>query len=127
MSAATYQLVHAEVRVESCGSLAVEGILCPCPCTWCKGSWGATRGWQDGGRGARSPFVGRERELSILHDRLGVVRAGEGQVVSLVGPPGMGKTRLLTEFERRLAPDQVPWFGGQCLAYGQAAPIPAGV
>ena len=45
-----------------------------------------------------------------------------GQVVSLVGPPGMGKTRLLTEFERRLAPDQVPWFGGQCLAYGQAPP-----
>src|SRR5262249_59873513 len=43
-------------------------------------------------------------------------------VVSLVGPPGMGKTRLLTEFGRRLAPDQVPWYHGQCLAYGQAIP-----
>ena len=34
----------------------------------------------------------------------------------------MGKTRLLTEFERRLLPDQVTWYRRQCLAYGQAMP-----
>jgi predicted ATPase len=43
-------------------------------------------------------------------------------VVSLVGPPGIGKTRLLMEFGRRLAPDRVTWCLGQCLAYGQAIP-----
>jgi tetratricopeptide (TPR) repeat protein len=43
-------------------------------------------------------------------------------VVSLVGPPGIGKTRLLTEFGRQLSPDQVTWALGQCLAYGQAMP-----
>jgi tetratricopeptide (TPR) repeat protein len=43
-------------------------------------------------------------------------------VVSLVGPPGIGKTRLLTEFGHRLAPDRVTWCLGQCLAYGQAIP-----
>jgi tetratricopeptide (TPR) repeat protein len=66
--------------------------------------------------------VGRARELALLHDRWEAVRAGEGQVVSLVGPPGMGKTRLLTEFGSRLALDQVPWYCGHCLAYGQAIP-----
>ena len=66
--------------------------------------------------------MGWQRELALLHDRWEVVRAGEGQVVSLVGPSGMGKTRLLTEFGRRLALDQVPWYRGQCLAYGQAIP-----
>src|SRR5438093_1204933 len=71
---------------------------------------------------ARSPFVGRQRELALLHNRLEAVRAGEGQVISLVGPPGVGKTRLLTEFESRLLPDQVTWYRGQCLAYGQAMP-----
>jgi predicted ATPase len=69
-----------------------------------------------------SPFVGRQRELALLHDRLEAVRADEGQVVSLVGPPGIGKTRLLTEFERALSPDQVTWYCGQCLAYGQTVP-----
>jgi AAA ATPase domain len=45
-----------------------------------------------------SRFVGRERELAILHELLGQVEAGQGQVVGLMGEPGMGKTRLLYEF-----------------------------
>ena len=40
---------------------------------------------------ARSPFVGRQRELALLHNRLEAVRAGEGQVISLVGPPGWAR------------------------------------
>jgi tetratricopeptide (TPR) repeat protein len=64
--------------------------------------------------------VGRIQELALLRDRWEVVQTGEGQVVSLVGAPGMGKTRLLTEFGNRLAPGQVPWYCGHCLAYGQA-------
>jgi predicted ATPase len=34
----------------------------------------------------------------------------------------MGKSRLLLEFAHRLPPDQVTWYGGQCLAYGQTIP-----
>jgi hypothetical protein len=63
---------------------------------------------------ARSPFVGRQRELALLHDRFEAVRAGAGQVASLVGLPGIGKTRLLMEFGRGLGPDQVTWYIGQC-------------
>ena len=44
-----------------------------------------------------SRFVGRERELAILRDLLGHVEAGQGQVVGLMGEPGVGKTRLLYE------------------------------
>jgi predicted ATPase len=51
--------------------------------------------------------VGRQRELALLQDRLEAGRAGQSQVVSLVGPAGIGKTRLLTEFGRCLPPDQV--------------------
>jgi len=42
-----------------------------------------------------STFVGRERELSELHEAL------DGpDLVSLVGPPGVGKTRLAAHFAR---------------------------
>jgi len=67
-----------------------------------------------------SPFVGRERELALLHDHLAMAVAG--QVVGLVGEPGMGKTRLLTEFCRSVPGNQVTVYVGQCLSYGQGTP-----
>ena len=50
------------------------------------------------------------------------VKAGRGQVVSLVGAPGMGKSRLLQEFRQRLIGQRVRYAEGQCLAYGSAIP-----
>ena len=42
-------------------------------------------------------FVGRERELAFLAERLAGARQGGGGVVLLAGEPGIGKTRLLDE------------------------------
>ncbi len=50
-------------------------------------------------------FVGRERDLSALK-----VRMSESRLVTLVGAPGVGKTRLATEVaasSRRAFPDGV--------------------
>jgi tetratricopeptide (TPR) repeat protein len=66
--------------------------------------------------------VGRERELALLQDHLAAAMAGQGQVVGLVGEPGMGKTRLLTEFCYRLAGQPMTVYVGQCLSYGQDTP-----
>jgi tetratricopeptide (TPR) repeat protein len=66
--------------------------------------------------------VGRQHEVALLHDRLALVRAGAGQVLSVLGPPGIGKSRLLAEWRRQLSPEQVTWYAGQCLAYGQTTP-----
>src|SRR5262250_68369 len=49
------------------------------------------------------PFVGRRAELSLLHSRVHAVLDGHGQVVALMGPPGVGKSRLLREFVRSAA------------------------
>ena len=49
-----------------------------------------------------SPFVGREREMMTLHALLAQVEAGRGQVVGIVGEPGLGKSRLVYEFRRSL-------------------------
>jgi class 3 adenylate cyclase len=102
VSAATYDLVREEVRGEPCGSLALDGWQAPLPVYAVQGLVQRRAGVPQRALHSRSPFVGRQQELALLHDRLEVVRAGEGQVVSLVGPPGIGKTRLLTEFERQL-------------------------
>jgi class 3 adenylate cyclase/DNA-binding winged helix-turn-helix (wHTH) protein len=120
LSAATYQLVHAEVRVAPCGTLAVDGSPTPMPVYTVQGLVGRHAGVA--GRGVRdqSPFVGRVRELARLDAHLAAARAGQGQVVSLVGEAGIGKSRLLAEFCRRVPGDQVTVYTGQCLSYGQS-------
>lgn len=45
-------------------------------------------------------FVGRSGELAQLGMLLARARAGQGQVVSIIGEPGLGKSRLLHEFAR---------------------------
>src|SRR5262249_58633544 len=76
------------------------------------------------GRGGRplSPFVGRTRELTSLLALLAQVGAGQGQVVGIVGEPGIGKSRLLYEFERTLRDTQVGYLEGHCFAHDQATP-----
>jgi class 3 adenylate cyclase len=66
-----------------------------------------------------TPLVGRERELATLHDRFREVKAGRGQVVSLTGEAGIGKSRLLLEFQRALvqAGEPVTWREGRCISF----------
>jgi class 3 adenylate cyclase len=66
-----------------------------------------------------SPFTGRERELADLRRVLEIAATGEGQVVGVVGDPGLGKSRLALEF-CRLAEPQAAVLEGRCLSYGAA-------
>lgn len=52
--------------------------------------------------GKLSPFVGREVELADLVEYWGHVRTGQGRVALVEGEPGMGKSRFLHVFKRRL-------------------------
>ena len=44
-----------------------------------------------------TPLVGREAELEQLRHALARAAAGHGQVVAIVGEPGVGKSRLVWE------------------------------
>ncbi|HET9488909.1 MAG TPA: sigma 54-interacting transcriptional regulator [Methylomirabilota bacterium] len=76
--------------------------------------------------GQRDPavtaFVGRDRELTLLTERFEQAQAGQGQVVVVVGEPGIGKSRLLAELRRRLAGD-CTWAEGHALAFGGSMPF----
>jgi transcriptional regulator with AAA-type ATPase domain/tetratricopeptide (TPR) repeat protein len=67
-------------------------------------------------------FVGRDHELAVLEARLATVEAGHGQVVGIIGEPGIGKSRLLHEFHRRLDPARIRYLEGHCLVSGQGTP-----
>jgi class 3 adenylate cyclase len=68
--------------------------------------------------GRTAPLVGRDEELAILSAVAArVERERAPQLVTLFGPAGVGKTRLLSEFVERLPPGHV--LVGRCLPYGE--------
>jgi DNA-binding NtrC family response regulator/tetratricopeptide (TPR) repeat protein len=69
-----------------------------------------------------SEFVGRQRELSLLEGLLERVTEGHGQLVSIIGEPGIGKSRLVHEFVQTLAPGAVTVLQGGCVSYGAHVP-----
>ncbi len=72
-----------------------------------------------------TPLVGRDRELQTLVDLFREVKVGRGQVVFVAGEAGIGKSRLVLEFRRRLAQagEDVTWLEGPCVSFGHSIPF----
>jgi len=70
----------------------------------------------------RTPLVGRERERDLLADALTRARSEQSaQLVTLVGVPGIGKSRLVAELFQIIEaePDLTSWRQGRSLPYGE--------
>jgi class 3 adenylate cyclase len=76
----------------------------------------------DVARQSGTPLVGREKEIDLLRDALSRARQEESaQLVTLVGVPGIGKSRLVAELFADIEsdPDLISWRQGRCLPYGE--------
>ena len=80
-----------------------------------------------GGRrlGARqlTPLVGRDDEMAMLLRRWERARQGDGQLVMIVGEPGLGKSRLIEEFHVRLSDTPHTWVEWSCSQLLQNTPL----
>jgi tetratricopeptide (TPR) repeat protein/class 3 adenylate cyclase len=74
------------------------------------------------GKRPLSRFVGRERELAALGDILAQAAQGRGQIVGLVGEPGVGKSRLYYELTQTQRPYGWLILESSPVAYGKATP-----
>jgi DNA-binding NtrC family response regulator/class 3 adenylate cyclase len=73
-------------------------------------------------RRTRTPLLGRARELATLQAVLAQVERGRGEVMGIIGEPGMGKSRLLAEWRQDLSGHAVTYLEGHCWSYGSAMP-----
>ncbi|MBW2563161.1 MAG: AAA family ATPase, partial [Deltaproteobacteria bacterium] len=64
-------------------------------------------------------FVGRERELELLLDGFERAKSGRGQAFSITAEAGVGKSRLLYEFRKAIANEDVTFLEGKCLSYSR--------
>jgi class 3 adenylate cyclase/tetratricopeptide (TPR) repeat protein len=72
-------------------------------------------------RSLTTPLVGRETDLALLRGLFDkTVRDTEVQLVTVVGEPGVGKSRLVAELFAYIeeVPELVTWRQGRCLPYG---------
>src|SRR3990170_2305547 len=97
----TYRLVSKVFEFESLGEIEVKGRAAPV--TAYRALLALPGAIQPRGvEGLRSPLVGRARELDLLHSRVQELLAGRGQIVSLIGEAGLGKSRLVAELRQGL-------------------------
>jgi class 3 adenylate cyclase/tetratricopeptide (TPR) repeat protein len=115
----TFKLTEGLFRFEALGELEVKGregavktyrVIAP--------STRRTRFDVSAERGL-TPFVGRERELELLLDGFERSREGRGQAFSIIAEAGVGKSRLLYEFRKAVANEDVTFLEGRCLSYSR--------
>jgi class 3 adenylate cyclase len=70
-----------------------------------------------------TPLVGREEEIAMLMRRWERARQGDGQLVMIVGEPGLGKSRLIEEFHVRLRDTPHTWVEWSCSQLLQNTPL----
>jgi class 3 adenylate cyclase/tetratricopeptide (TPR) repeat protein len=113
---ATYRLVRDAVLVEPVEPLEVKGKAEPMT------AWrvlGVVAGAPAVARRLDSPLVGRERELTMLRHAVERAAADETcQLVTILGPAGVGKSRLTAELVGELD-DDATVLVGRCLPYGE--------
>jgi class 3 adenylate cyclase/tetratricopeptide (TPR) repeat protein len=118
----TYRLVQGYFDCESIGPVAVKGKEQQVKAYRVLGHRRViTRIDACQGKGL-SPFVGRDKELDHLKDRFEEIRASHGQVVGIVGEPGVGKSRLVNRFKESLPGKDFTFIEGGCIHFGNTIP-----
>ncbi len=83
----------------------------------------ADAGQLRGIEGLDSPLVGRADEMELLEKAASELAEGRGQIVSLMGEAGLGKSRLMAELQRASSSDNdAIWLEGRSLSYETETP-----
>ncbi len=119
ISASTYALVQGFFACEPLGAQALKGLSQPLEAYRVLRDTGVTSRFEVEVARGLSPLVGRQRELRTLLGSFERVRGGRGEVVSIVGEAGVGKSRLVQTFHERIAGQPHVWLLCRCSPYSQ--------
>jgi class 3 adenylate cyclase/tetratricopeptide (TPR) repeat protein/energy-coupling factor transporter ATP-binding protein EcfA2 len=117
ISEATQNLLGGLFELESAGTHELKGFARALP-VWrvvkegtIESRFAATRS------GAATPLIGRAHEMGLLLDRWRLARQGEGQVVTLIGEAGIGKSRLIEALQDAITAEPHGLIYWQCSPY----------
>ena len=122
MTASTLRQVEGFIQVKSLGNVQAKGISQAFETFEVVGATTARTRVQAAGARGLTPFVGRRTEIEIFRKLVDQATAGRGQILSMVGEPGMGKSRLVHEFTRHQLPPGWLVLEAASVSYGKATP-----
>ncbi len=112
----TLRLARGAIEVEPVAALSLKGKARPVPA---HRLLRVVEGAPAFERRLDAPLVGRGEELAKLHTAFeATVSERRCRLVTVLGPPGIGKSRLVRELESALA-GEAAVLSGRCLAYGE--------
>jgi hypothetical protein len=128
----TYRFIAPYFECQDLGTLEVKGMQGELRVYQVKSAraiLGRTRGFAD----LESPMVGRDQELATLLDLCEAIKLGLGRAALIVGEIGIGKTRLIQEWQQAIDVGKPPdvgkssknpvpscrWVKGRSISYGQ--------
>ena len=120
---AVYASTKEVIEYRELEPLALKGKAEPVPAWQALRIKARTRGERPR-LGLESRLIGRDEELAVLKQTLRRVETeGRPALVTIVGPAGVGKSRLVAELEHYVEglPQTVYWRRGRCLAYGNTS------
>ncbi len=120
LTRATQQLVEGFVKTEVLGRIPIKGITEPVAVYKLVGAVDTRSRFLVRRARGLTRFFGRETECEFLARALGAAREERGQVVSIVGDAGIGKSRLLYEFLQDSAAEGCLIFEGACLSHDRS-------
>jgi class 3 adenylate cyclase/tetratricopeptide (TPR) repeat protein len=119
----TLRLVEGFVQVRSLGLVPVKGLAEALPIFELVGAAAARTRIQAAGARGLTKFVGRDGELDQLRQAAEQARHGRGQLVAVLGEPGVGKSRLFYEFSRSHRAEDWLVLEASSVSYGKATPF----
>ncbi|MBI3330147.1 MAG: adenylate/guanylate cyclase domain-containing protein, partial [Nitrospinae bacterium] len=122
MTAEALALAEGYVQVKPLGPVPIKGLSEPVEVFEMTGAGPVRTRLQAATARGLTRFVGRDTELEALRQALEGAGAGHGQVVAVVGEPGVGKSRLFYEFTRSHRTHGWLLLESHSVSYGKATP-----
>jgi class 3 adenylate cyclase/tetratricopeptide (TPR) repeat protein len=122
VTADTLRLVEGFVAVKPLGPVPVKGLEAPVEIYELTGAGPLRSRLHAAAARGLTRFVGRETELEQLRQTLSRAAAGHGQVVAIVGEPGVGKSRLVWEVTHSYRTHGWLVVQAGSVSYGKATP-----
>ena len=122
MTSSTLRQVEGFVQVRSVGAVQIKGVSRPVEAFEVVAATTARTRVQAAAVRGLTPLVGRRTEIEVFSKLVEGAASGKGQILAMVGEPGLGKSRLVHEFTRhQLRPGWLV-LEGASVSYGKATP-----
>jgi class 3 adenylate cyclase/tetratricopeptide (TPR) repeat protein len=122
LTAATWRLAEGFIQVNALGPVPVRGLMEPVEVCELVGATAVRRRLQASMARGLTRFVGRQTQLEALCQALERAGRGQGQLVAVVGEPGLGKSRLVYEFLHSHHTQGWRVLESASVSYGRATP-----